>query len=41
MDFNIKELKLLFTGLTKLSANEENWELQEKIIKEIEILEKE
>lgn len=41
MELSIKELQLLFIGLTKLSANEDNWELQERIIKEIERLEKE
>jgi len=41
MNLNIDELGRLLKGLEKLSANEENWKLQERIIREIERLEKE
>lgn len=41
MQLNINDYQLLLKGLTKLGGNEENWELQERIIKEIKRLEKE
>ena len=41
MNLNIDELGRLLKVLEKLSANEENWKLQERIIREIERLEKE
>jgi len=39
INLNIEELKLLLKGLESIGANEVNWELQNKIIIEINKLE--
>jgi len=41
MNLKINHYQILLEGLTKLGGNEENWKLQERIIKEIEKLERE
>lgn len=40
MQLNISELELLLKGLSNLGGNNENWELQDRIIKQINWLEK-
>jgi hypothetical protein len=35
MDLNVRELQVLLEALENLGGNEENWKLQEKMIKHI------
>jgi len=35
MEFNIKELRLLLKGIEQLGGNDENWNMQDKLITEI------